>query len=133
MKPEILCVGHDQVLNRTRRMILQKCFEVKIAVTLSEAMALLCGQRFDLVLLCYTLADEECRTLIACVHNLPTPVRILALAQGRDRLLLGQQDEEFLSGGPADLLRKAASMAGLQAEDPGSGTPGSRKPASQTE
>jgi hypothetical protein len=112
-KPELLCVGHDSILNRTRRLILERCFDVKVAHGLTEAIAFLSGQRFDLVLLCYTLTDEECAAAVEFVHSLSTPAKILALAQGRDRLLLSPQDEEFVSGGPAELLKKAAAMAGI--------------------
>ncbi len=112
-KPELLCVGRDTMLNRTRRLILRRCFEVKVALTPAEAVAMLTGQRFDLVLLCYSLSEEECRGIIVAVHGLPSPPKILLLAEGEGRLLLGPQDEEFTSGGPADLLRRAAAMAGV--------------------
>jgi hypothetical protein len=112
-KPELLCVGHDPVLNRTRRLILEKCFEVTLAHTVPEAISLLSEERFDLVLLCYSLTDEECRKAVEFIHSLSTPAKILALAEGRERLLLGAQDEEFLSGGPAELVRKAVAMVGI--------------------
>jgi CheY-like chemotaxis protein len=112
-KPELLCAGRDAMLNRTRRMILEKCFSVKVATTEAEATALLQGQRFDLVLLCYSLPDEECRRIVGVTHSLPSPPKILSMAEGHERLLLGPRDEEFLSGGPADLLKKAAAMGGL--------------------
>lgn len=112
-KPELLCVGRDTMLNRTRRLVLGRCFEVELAFTQAEAIALLMGRRFDLVLLCYSLSEEECRGLIVAVHGLSSPPRILLLAEGDGRLLLGPRDEEFTSGGPADLLRKAAAMAGI--------------------
>jgi hypothetical protein len=115
-KPELLCVGRDTMLNRTRRLILGRCFEVKVAYTQAEAIALLMGQRFDLVLLCYSLSEEECRALIEAVHGQSSPPKILLLAEGDCRPLLGPRDEEFTSGGPADLLRKAAAMAGIASD-----------------
>lgn len=116
-KPELLCVGHDAMLNRTRRLILERCFEVKVAHSVPEGIEQLSGQRFSLVLLCFSLTDEECRAMVQFVHSLPSPMRILTMADGRDRLLLGSQDEEFGAGGPAELLRKAASMAGIAPRD----------------
>lgn len=116
-KPTLLCAGHDVMLNRTRRMILEKCLSVKTANTEAEAIALLLGEHFDLVLLCYSLPDEECRRIVQAVHSLPLPPRILSMAEGHERLLLGPRDEEFLSGGPAELLRRAATMAGLPPAD----------------
>jgi hypothetical protein len=115
-KPEILCVGHDLVLNRTRRMILERCFAVMLAQSLSEATALLTGRRFALVLLCHSLMDDDCRSIVDFIHNLQSPVRILVLGEER-QLLLAAQDEEFASGGPAELLQKTAAMAGIAPGD----------------
>jgi CheY-like chemotaxis protein len=125
-KPELLCVGRDVMLNRTRQLIFEKCFQVKLAHTEAEAMALLPEQQFDLVLLCYSLHDEDSRRIVEAVHSLPSPPKILSMAEGHEGLL-GPNDEEFLSGGPADLLKRAAAMAGLSpdeaekcaAQDPG--------------
>jgi DNA-binding response OmpR family regulator len=83
LKPKILCVGRDPSLNRTRQLVLERQFEVRVAQSVTEAFALLSGQRFDLVLLCYSLSDEECRSAADFVHGLPSPIRILALAEGR--------------------------------------------------
>lgn len=112
-KPQLLCVGRDAVLNRTRRLILEKCFEVRLAHSEEEAVALLAGRSFALVLLCYSLMDDECRAIVEVVHGLAAPAKILFLGEGLDRNLLGPQDEEFVFGGPADLVKKAASMAGF--------------------
>ncbi|HEY1501030.1 MAG TPA: hypothetical protein VGF88_15745 [Acidobacteriaceae bacterium] len=112
-KPELLCVGHDFVLNRTRRLILEKCFDVKTANSVPEAMGLLSAQRFDLVLVCYSLTNEECRAMVEFIHALASPTKILALAEGCDRLPLGTGDEEFVSAGPAELVKKAAAMVGI--------------------
>jgi hypothetical protein len=117
LKPKILCVGRDPSLNRTRQLVLERQFEVRVAQSVTEAFALLSGQRFDLVLLCYSLSDEECRSAADFVHGLPSPIRILALAEGRERLALAKQDEEFVSSGPAELLKKAAAMVEFPAED----------------
>ena len=116
-KPEILCVGHDSVLNRTRRMILERCFAVALAQSLSEATALLRGRRFALVLLCHSLTDDDCRSIVDFIHSLQSTVRILVLGEERSQLQLAAQDEEFASGGPAELLQKTAAMAGIAQRD----------------
>lgn len=109
-KPEILCLGHDIVLNRTRRMILQKCCSVTIAGDASEAVALLAARHFDLLLLCYSLTDDECSAIVAAVATLPRKTKILALAPGSTRLDLAPPHLEFVSDGPSELLRKVAAM-----------------------
>jgi hypothetical protein len=116
-KPQLLCIGRDVLLNRTRRLILERCFEVRLAHTEAEAMALLVSQRFAVVLLCYSLPEDECRRMAEAAHSLPSPPRILSMADFGERLLLGPRDEEFLTGGPGDLLRTAAAMAGMTPDE----------------
>ncbi len=113
----MLCVGLDPLLNRTRRLVLEKCFEVELAECIPEAFTLLEAKSFALVLLCYSLTDDDCRAVLEFVYRLPARPRILALAQGRERLLLKGEDEEFVMSGPAALLAKAASMANLVPDD----------------
>jgi CheY-like chemotaxis protein len=113
-KPLLLLVGHDSVLNRTRSLILQNVFTVRVAQHLSEAVSLMSGQRFDLVLLCYSLSEPDAQAVVTLVHELSAGTRILALAQVHERLRLLVPDEEFLLGAPEELLRKAASMIGIQ-------------------
>lgn len=129
-KPEILCVGHDLMLNRTRRMILERLFEVKIAGEVPEAISLLLERRFALVLLCYSLSEEECRAMVEFVHSLPGKTKILALAEARERLIPGPQDHELLSGGPAELLGKVASIVGVALDERGE-REGAAKPSSR--
>jgi CheY-like chemotaxis protein len=112
-KPEILCVGRDPVLNRTRRMVLHRCFEVTIAAKPAEAAALLAGRPFDLVLLCYSLSGEDCRAMLEQAQKLQPTAKILALSSGEPRLTLAAPHQEFASEGPADLLHKIAAMTGL--------------------
>jgi hypothetical protein len=117
-KPEILCVGHDPMLNRTRRLILERCFAVKLAHSVPEALALVRTERFAIVLLCYTLTDAECGPVVDFVHGLGSRPKILALAEPRARRLpLGDEDEEFVSHGPAELLNKVVAMAGITSDD----------------
>jgi DNA-binding response OmpR family regulator len=117
-KPEILCVGHDAVLNRTRRLILQRCFDVALAESVPDAESLLSKGRFALVLLCYSLTDEECSAMVEFVHSLASQPKILALGHGRGRILrLSARDEEFQPRGPAELVMKAAAMAGIGPEE----------------
>ena len=117
-KPEMLCVGYDAVLNRTRRLILLRCFEVHLAQSAADARALLSERRFAVVLLCYSLGDEECSAMVEFIHGLPTDSKILVLGQGRGRILsLGAADEEFQPRGPVELVMKAAAMAGIGPEE----------------
>lgn len=115
-KPEILCIGSDLLLNRTRLLVLQRCFSVTLATTATQAVSLLPVRRFDLVLLCYSLRDDEGRTLLAMIHAQPVRTRILALAHVQKRFDLMPPDEEFFSSGPVDLVQKVAAMTGIPPE-----------------
>jgi len=114
-KPQILCIGHDPVLNRTRRLILEKHFEVSLAHGPEESVALLGKRRFALILLCYSLTDDECRAVVEILHGVAPDTRILALGEVRERLGLSAPDEVFVSGGPAELLKKCVSIVGMNA------------------
>lgn len=109
-KPRLLCVGHDGMLNRTRRLILQKTFDVTLAEELADAAAILEKERHALVLLCYSLTDEECRAMVQLIHGLSPETRILAMGPGRQRLPLRAFDSLFHSNGPEDLLKQIAAM-----------------------
>ena len=113
-KPLLLCLGHDAALNRTRRLVLQRVFTVKVADNLQEAISLLTSERFDLVLLCYSLSERDTRAMIDLIHGVSRQTKVLVLANGREGLRLMPPDEEFLLSGPAELLQKAASMAGIR-------------------
>jgi ActR/RegA family two-component response regulator len=115
-KPCLLCVGHDGMLNRTRRLILQKTFDVILVEDLGDAAAILKQQRCALVLLCYSLTDEECRAMVQLIHGLAPETRILALGPARERLPLGARDGLFQSSGPADLVHQIATMMGTARE-----------------
>lgn len=114
-KPEMLCVGLDPLLNGTRRLVLERCFTVDLADSVQDAFELLKTRPFDLVLLCYSLPDDECRAAVEFIRHVrggrASRPRILALVEGRQRLKLTGSDEEFVPSGPAELLAKAAAMA----------------------
>ncbi|HEX4066779.1 MAG TPA: hypothetical protein VHZ09_12215 [Acidobacteriaceae bacterium] len=115
-RPAILCLGYDAVLNRTRRLILEQHFDVTVVEALPEAVPLVTERRFALVLLCYSLGEDDCRTVVELVRDVSPETKILALAEGRERLELRAQDEVYLFLGPAELLTKTASMVGVRLE-----------------
>jgi hypothetical protein len=110
--PRLLCIGHDGMLNRTRHLILQKTFAVTLTGDLADAAAILKREPQALVLLCYSLTDEECRAMVQLIHGLSPQTRILALGPARERLPLGALDGSFHSSGPEDLLRQISAMMG---------------------
>jgi CheY-like chemotaxis protein len=115
-RPKILCLGSDVLLNRTRLLVLQRCFAVTLASNATQAVTLLSEQQFDLVLLCYSLGDDNCRAIIEMLRAQPMRTPILALAYVQKRFDLTKPDEEFFSAGPVDLVQKVAAMTGIPLE-----------------
>ena len=113
-KTAILCVSGDPVLNRTRRMILRRYADASLAGSLAEAATLLSSRSFDLLLLCYSLSLQDCRAIVSLAHSLDPRPKVLALAQNDQRLCLSAPDQEYSPGNPPELLRKIASMTGME-------------------
>lgn len=112
-RPKILSLASDPVLNRTRRLILQRFFEVRLAAGLEEAASLLREQSFDLLVLCYSVDTDEARVLVELIRSLGLETKILALEPGTPRFRLPRPHDECFPNGPAELLRKVARMTGI--------------------
>lgn len=111
----ILIVGKDEMLLRTRQMILGTHFQVETAGRVSHAAGLLAGRRFDLLVLCYSLTDEECRQVVQIARNHPPQPEILEIIMlGRPCAAVGIQEELNSEDGPYALLQKAADMVGFE-------------------
>ncbi len=113
-KSRILCVGHDPMLLQTRKWMLEGEFEVETAETVAQALVLMemVDQRpFDLVLLCHSLNDQECKLICDAVFSQSTATRVLQLNEGwRDiRSLTGPQ-EQISAAKPQTLIEKIADL-----------------------
>lgn len=112
-KPRILCLGYDPALNRTRRLLLQRSFDVRQAASLAEAQQILRDQPVHVVLICSSVPTHDARAIVRLVRTDCPDAKILALEQGSPRLFLAPPDLEVRPDGPADLLRQLAAMTGL--------------------
>jgi len=110
----VLVVSRDQMLLQTRALILGAYFQVESAGRVVEAETAMAKVAFDLVVLCYSLSDDEYGKLIdACDRQNPRP-RVLTLsaaANGRPRH--GRDGEYTVEHGPYELLKKTAEMVGF--------------------
>ena len=61
MTPQVLVASRDPMLLQTRQLILGAFFEVHGAGRVREAEALMARFSFDLIILCSTLGDSDCR------------------------------------------------------------------------
>lgn len=113
-KPELLVLGYNPTLNRGRRLLLQPWFAVALANSLTGALALISGKRFDLILLDESVPEADCQAILEVLRELPLETRILAVSREPRRLRLPAPHEEFVSANSAAILHKAAAMTGIR-------------------
>jgi DNA-binding NtrC family response regulator len=110
----VLVVSRDQMLLQTRTLILGAYFQVEPAGRISEAEAAMARTAFDLVILCYSLPDDEFQKLIQlCKLQDPAPKILILLAPGSGRQRSGGDGEFTLEHSPYELLKKTAEMVGF--------------------
>jgi hypothetical protein len=109
---QILVVSRDQMLLQTRRLILGTYFDVQGAGRMSEAGSILSKREFDVIVLCDTLSNEDCKKIADLVHDQkpqPTLLSLLGPGTHEDRTI-GRK--LTLKGGPLDLVRECANLLG---------------------
>ena len=110
----VLVVSRDQMLLQTRALILGTYFQVEAAGRVPEAEEAMRKQAFDLVVLCYSLSDDEYRKMLDLCLCQASPPRVLTLHAGNnDRHRDGGDGEYAVERGPYELLKKTAEMVGF--------------------
>lgn len=110
----VLVVSRDQMLLQTRSLILGTYFQVEAAGRVPEAEAAMRKQAFNLVVLCYSLSDDEYRKMIdLCLSQNSVP-KILTLHFGNNGHPRDGSDGECATEqGPYELLKKTAELLGF--------------------
>jgi DNA-binding response OmpR family regulator len=110
----VLVVSRDEMLLRTREMILGAFFAVQGAGRFNEARALLNTKDFDLVVLCHSLTYDECERLAMLAHEkIPRPLVLAMSASSRGGLKPWADKQLGVDAGPYGLLKKCAEMLGF--------------------
>jgi len=110
----VLVVSRDEMLLRTREMILGAFFAVRGAGRFSEARVLLTNNRFDLIILCHSLTQEECERLALIAHEQDHRPLILAMsASSRGNIKPWADKQLGVDAGPYGLVKKCAEMLGF--------------------
>lgn len=109
----VLVVSRDEMLLRTREMILGTFFVVRGAGRFSEAKTLLNSHSFDLIVLCHSLTPDECERLaiLARAQN-PRPLILAMSASSRAANRPWADKQLGVDEGPYGLLKKCAEMLG---------------------
>ena len=83
--PRVLVVSRDVPLLRTRDLMLGTFFSVLTAGTVAEARNLIEEERFDLLVLCHSLTEQECWQLTKSAQLRRSTVKVLATSpRGKD-------------------------------------------------
>jgi DNA-binding response OmpR family regulator len=109
----VLVVSRDEMLLRTRVMILGAFFEVSGAGRSSEAIALIEDHVFDLMVLCHSLTNAECEQLVDLAHEGNPNTMVLAMSARGDASKPWADKQLGVDAGPYGLLKKCAAMLGL--------------------
>jgi len=110
----VLVVSRDEMLLRTREMILGAFFAVRGAGRFSEARALLTNNNFDLVVLCHSLSDDECERLAGIARDqTPRPLILGMSASSRGNARPWADKQLGVDAGPYGLVKKCAEMLGF--------------------
>lgn len=110
----ILVISRDQMLLQTRTLILGAYFQAEPAGRLSEAEAAMAKVAFDLVILCYSIPDDEYEKLLDLCARQEHPPRILILSPTVNGRTRPEGDGELTAEhGPYELLKKTAEMVGF--------------------
>jgi hypothetical protein len=110
----VLVVSRDEMLLRTREMILGAFFAVRGAGRSSEAKTLLTNYRFDLIVLCHSLTNDECERLAMIAHEQNPRCLILAMTATSRAVMKPWADKQLgVDAGPYGLLKKCAEMVGF--------------------
>jgi DNA-binding response OmpR family regulator len=120
---QLLIVSRDEMLLQTRALLLGAYFQVQSAGLFAEAELAMSRSAFDLVILCYSIPDDEYRKLIElCERQKPRP-RILTLNASTNGHHRTAGDGDFaVESGPYELLKKTADMLGFQMKATGRAT-----------
>ena len=110
----VLVVSRDEMLLRSREMILGAFFAVRGAGRFVEARSLLTSNKFDLVVLCHSLTPDECERLATMAHERVPRCQVLGMsASSRGNMQPWADRQLGVDAGPYGLLKKCAEMLGF--------------------
>lgn len=112
----ILLVSRDLMVLQTRKLMLGAYFDVSAAGRVLEARTLLAERPFDLIVLCYTLTDDDCQKVLDAAHLHCPDAKILTLTVTGYAATHAVADSYFLPAekGPFILVKKSAELLGFE-------------------
>lgn len=112
----ILLVSRDLMVLQTRKLMLGAYFEVSAAGRAIEAKKLLAEQPFDLIVLCYTLTDDDRQKVLEAVRLHSPEAKLLTLTITGYPAKRHDKDSFCLPAeqGPFILVKKSAELLGFE-------------------
>src|SRR3954451_3910524 len=117
----ILLVSRDMMVLQTRKLMLGAYFDVRAAGRVLEAKILMAEQPFDLMVVCYTLTEEDCQKLFeaARTHNPDVKVLMLTVTGHAANGLVTKPYYLATEQGPFFLVKKSAELLGFEFKSKG--------------
>ncbi len=112
----ILLVSMDLMVLQTRKLMLGAYFDVQAAGRVPEARSLLGVQNFDLVVLCYTLSQDDCQRIVESAQRHCPHAKILMLTAAGHAAKQMDIPRYFLAAedGPFVLVKRSAELLGFE-------------------
>jgi hypothetical protein len=112
----ILLVSRDVIVLQTRKLMLGAYFDVCAAGRVLEAKTYLAERPFDLIVLCYTLTDDDCEKILHAARLHSPRARTLMLTVPGYAAAHLPVDSYFLPAdqGPFILVKKSAELLGFE-------------------
>lgn len=112
----ILLISRDLMVLQTRKLMLGAYFEVSAAARVVEANKFLVEQPFDLIVLCYTLTDDDLRKISEAVRLYSPDAKFLTLTVSGFPTRRPDRDTYCLPAeqGPFILVKKSAELLGFE-------------------
>lgn len=120
MTSKVLVFSRDPLLLETRRLILGAFFQARGAGSIEDAEALLAMHRFDLIILCSTLSDQECDRVVELAEfQKPRPHILILSPPGCNPPRSSADNMLMTESGPYQLLKRSAEILGVDLKAPG--------------
>lgn len=101
------------MLLQAHRLILGTYFDVEAAGRVSEACGLISRQDFDVIVLCDTLSEGECRQIANVVQDQSPQSALLSLLGPGNRDASSTCGRAIADEGPMHLLKECAEVLGV--------------------
>lgn len=116
--PRLLCYGHDEMLQFTRKKILEREFVVEMCAQISGLDAILNKGRIDIAVLCHSVPEAECEEVMHRLREHSQGVKVLVLYESMPDLCSSHSDEAMENlEGPSSLLHKLHELMEEAAHD----------------